>query len=111
MREARDGQVRELRQMSLTGELTRREERVHVVQRLPQQSAGTPELRRAMIGQLTAETFLLGARLAIEFEQHVRRANQPVLVQRVQFGRLAQPQNARAADERDVVEMDHIESF
>src|SRR5712675_911500 len=110
MREARDWQVRELRQMLLASELTRREERVHVVQRLPQQSAGTPELRRAMIGQLTAVTFLRGARLAFEFEQHVCRANQPVLMQRVQFDRVAKSQNARAADERNVVEMDHIES-
>ena len=62
------------------------------------------------MNQLTGEAVGLRARRPIVLEEHVDRAEEPVLVQRVEFEPVPVGQNPRTADQRDVVVVDDIEA-
>ena len=65
-----------------------------------------PELRRTVEAQRAAQAVRLVARLAVVPEEHVHRADEPVLVRRVHLHGVPVAEHLRAADERDVVEVD-----
>ena len=50
------------------------------------------------------------ARRSVEPEEHVGRADGPVVVQRAELDAATVGQDAGAADKRDVVEVDHVEA-
>ena len=57
------------------------------------------------------ETLLMGARFTVELEQHVGRADQPVLMEGIEFDTLSILENLRSSDQRDVVVVDNIKRF
>ena len=70
-----------------------------------------PELRRPPERERAAQAVRLDARLAVVAEEHVHRADEPVLVRRVQLHPFPVAQDACPAGERDVVEVDDVEAL
>src|SRR5690242_18111962 len=64
-----------------------RNERIHLVEVLREQSGVTPQLGRTAIAQLAPHTLATGARLDAMPPEHVRRADEPVLVRGVELDR------------------------
>ena len=59
--------------------------------------------------QGTSETRLFGADLAAELKQHVGRADQPILMKRIELDGATILKDIRSADERDVVKVNDVE--
>src|SRR5581483_235783 len=90
-------------------EAARRQEQVDVACLALQQAGVAPQLRRALEGERTAQAMRLGARLAVRAEEHVHRADEPVLARRVELDPLAVAEHGRPSGERDVVEVHDVE--
>ena len=96
--------------MLLTTELGHGHERVHVRQLAFEQAGVSPELRRTAVPQLTPDALAAVASLAVVSPEDVAGAHEPVLVREVDSRRgAAMAQDARAADQRHVVEDDDVE--
>ena len=54
------------------------------------------------------ETLPVDAGFAVDFKEHMSRADQPVFVQRIEFRGPSVPEDIRSADERDVVIVNHV---
>ncbi len=89
--------------------LAERDEFVDVADLAFEQAGGAPRLRWPPMNQRAAQAFARRAELAAVPPQHVRRTDEPVLVRGVELDCVAQPEDAGPADQRDVVEMDHVE--
>src|SRR5262249_21716817 len=81
------------------GEQTRAEKGVDMSTGAAQQTRMAPELRRTAPDQLAAEAGRLGADLAVEFPQHVHRADQPVLDEGAQLEPASVAEGVRAAEQ------------
>ena len=76
-----------------------RNEAVNMRQTALQQTAVTPQLRRATMRDGTRKAARLDAGFAIEFIKHVGGTNQPVFMQRVKLERITIGKNGRATDQ------------
>src|SRR6266852_8490444 len=94
--------------MFVSGERARGEKEIDVFHGLFYQIRISPELRWSPVQQGARETLTVGAGLAVEFKEHMRRADQPVFVQRIEFRGPSIPEDIRSADERDVVIVNHV---
>src|SRR5437773_1582038 len=88
----------------------RRDEGVDVTDGVLHHARVAPELGWASIHELTPGARETRADFAVELEEDVRRAQQPELVHRVKLDGAAKLEQARAADERDVVEVNDVEA-
>jgi len=64
-----------------------------------------------VVNELTAEAARLQAGLLLELEKDVGRADEPVLVHGVELDAAPVAEDHRAADQGDVVEVDHVEAL
>ena len=90
-------------------ESARREEEVDFAGAAIEHAAVAPELRRPPERERAAEALRLLARLPVVLPEHVHRADEPVLVRRVELHAAAKLEHAGTADQRDVVEVDDVE--
>ena len=76
-----------------------------------QQTGVPPPLWRTLVCERADEALPSGARLPVELEQHMSGADQPILVHRVEFYRLAVVQQFWTADERQIVVVNDIKTL
>ncbi len=96
--------------MLLPAEFAPRDEEIDVGQLPFQRVRETPELGRPLVGEHALHAGARVAGLAIESPQDVGRTHQPVLVRDVYLeGVAAVRQQTRSANQRYVVEHDHVE--
>jgi hypothetical protein len=67
-----------------------------------------PELRWSPVQEGAKETLPVDAGFAVEFKEHMSRADQPVFVQRIEFRGPSVPEDIRSTDERDVVIVNNV---
>ena len=63
------------------------------------------------MGEHARETLSMRASFTVELEQHVGWADQPVLMDGIEFDPLAILENLRSSNQGDVVLVDNIERF
>ena len=85
------------------------DEHVDVLDRPIQHIGVAPKLRRALVDQRALQALAAVTDLAVVPPQHMGRADQPVFVGGVEFEGVADLQHARAADQRGVVVVDHVD--
>ena len=96
--------------MLVQHELRRRDDRVEMPERAGKKIGRPPDLRRSVEVQAAAEAARPPTQLAVVLPEHVHRTDEPVLVQRQEPHAVAEAHHARA-EQRDVVEVRHIESL
>src|SRR5581483_4084818 len=94
----------------LEREPARREEEVDLAGAPVEQASVAPQLRRPPERERAPQAGRLDARLAVELPEDVHRADEPVLVHGVELDAAAVREGVRSADERHVVEVDHVEA-
>ena len=105
-----NGDVEAHSMVDLSTEMARSDKRIHMLSGAFQYAEIPPPLGRALVDEATGKAMRPCTGRAIESEQNMSRADQPILMHRVKLNAAPVRQNSRAANERNVVIVDDIKS-